>query len=95
MTRNEYGDTTGTPVAGTGISPGRKQATLAVEANAPRRLLGIQAASEYLGVSRFTLFDLVNAGRLKKVELDLGHRSVRRWLVDRTDLDRLIEASKV
>lgn len=59
------------------------------------RLLGLKAAAEYLGVSYWTLRDLVHSGALPRVRLTVGdHRDLRRVLVDRADLDRLVEASK-
>ena len=59
------------------------------------RLLDVTRAGRYLGVSSWTIRDLVSAGRLPRVRLPLaGDRECRRLLVDVRDLDRLIEAAK-
>jgi len=55
------------------------------------RLLDVAAAAEYLGVSRWTVRDLVERGSLARVALP----GVRRLLFDRCDLDMLIEASRL
>ena len=59
------------------------------------RLLDVAGAARYLSVSVWCVKDLLRAGRLPRVRLPLaGDRGVRRLLVDRADLDRLIESSK-
>src|SRR5262245_1964637 len=59
------------------------------------RLLDVEAAARYLGVSAWTIRDLDAAGHLPRVRLPLpGGKELRRLLFDRTDLDRLIERSK-
>ena len=59
------------------------------------RLLDVTAAGAYLGLSPWSIRDLVTAGRLRRVQLPLsGARQLRRLLFDRADLDRLIETSK-
>lgn len=55
------------------------------------RLLDLAAAAEYLGVSPWTVRDLVERGSLARVALP----RVRRLLFDRCDLDRLFEASRL
>ena len=55
------------------------------------RLLGVREAGEYLGVSPFTIRNMVRDGRLRAVPVP----GLKRILVDRVDLDRLIEAWKV
>jgi excisionase family DNA binding protein len=58
------------------------------------RLLGIEAAARYLGVSPWTVRDLVAAGQLKPVRLSLpSGKAVRRLLFDRLQLDLLVESS--
>ncbi len=58
------------------------------------RLLGIEAAGCYLGVSTWTVRDLVAAGQLKPVRLSLpSGKAVRRLLFDRVQLDLLVEAN--
>jgi len=55
------------------------------------RLLDVQAAGTYLGVSAWTIRDLVANGTLRRVAIPMpGGRDMRRVLVDREDLDRLI-----
>jgi excisionase family DNA binding protein len=55
------------------------------------RLLDVEAAAGYLGVSAWTVRDLVERGTLSRVALP----GVRRLLFDRCDLDRLIESSRL
>ena len=55
------------------------------------RLLDVEAAADYLGVSAWTVRDLVERGTLSRVALP----GVRRLLFDRCDLDRLIETSRL
>ena len=50
------------------------------------RLLGRQAAADYLGINPRTLERLVSSGRLAPVRLP----GVRRTLFERADLDRLV-----
>ena len=49
-------------------------------------LLGMGAAAQYLGVSRPTLWRMIQAGRLQKVELFAGSNRIRR-----ADLERICE----
>jgi hypothetical protein len=59
------------------------------------RLLGLRAAADYLGLSYWTLRDLVNAGTIRPVRLPLAAgRDLRRILLDRRDLDDLVDRSK-
>jgi excisionase family DNA binding protein len=62
------------------------------------RLLDLKAAATYLGLSYWTVRDLVIAGRLPSVKIPCPRsgdgRSIRRILVDRHDLDAFIEQSK-
>lgn len=58
--------------------------------SAPKRLLSITEAAEELGISAWTLRDLIAAGRLKAVQPP----GVRRIYLDRRDIDRAIEAWK-
>ena len=62
------------------------------------RLLNLSQAAAYLGVSYWTVRDLVANGTLPRVALPgvpSEARSVRRVLIDRGDLDRLIDRSKM
>lgn len=52
-------------------------------------LLGMGAAAEYLGVSRPTLWRMIQARRLEKVELFKGSHRIRR-----ADLERICERPK-
>lgn len=77
-----------TPI-NTGAAP-RAQATVA-----PARLLDVDGAARYLGVSKWTVKDLIDAGHLARVRLPGARdRDLRRLLVDVRDLDALINANK-
>ena len=54
------------------------------------RLLDVPAAAAYLGLSTWTVRDLIACGKLPRVRIG-ALRVVR---VDREDLDRLVERSK-
>ena len=60
----------------------------AIEPLVPR-LLGVESAGRYAGVSSWTIRSWIASGRLRQVDLKL-----RRVLVDRADLDALIERGK-
>jgi hypothetical protein len=61
----------------------------------PCRLLDLEAAAAYLGVSTWTVRDLEAAGVVKRVRVPLPDgRDLRKLLFDKTDLDRLIELWK-
>jgi hypothetical protein len=59
------------------------------------RLLDLNAAAYYLGLSYWTMRDLVQSGQVPTVRLPSPRardgRAIRRTLVDREDLDRLVE----
>jgi excisionase family DNA binding protein len=55
------------------------------------RLLDVEGAAGYLGVSAWTVRDLVERGSLSRVALP----GVRRLLFDRCDLDRLVDTSRL
>jgi hypothetical protein len=60
------------------------------------RLLGIGQAAAYLGLSPWTVRDLVAAGRLHPVRIPLSQgREVRRLLIDRLELDALVDQGRV
>lgn len=64
----------------------------------PVRLLSLDETAAYLGVSYWTVRDLVQAGRLPTVRLPhprSGRDSIRRILIDRKDVDQLIELSRM
>jgi excisionase family DNA binding protein len=62
------------------------------------RLLDLKAAAMYMGLSYWTVRDLVIAGRLPSVKIPRPRsgdgRTIRRILLDRYDLDEFIEQSK-
>jgi len=68
------------------------------EQHAGPRLSDLKAAATYLGLSYWTMRDLVIAGRLPTVKIPCPRsgdgRTIRRVLVDRHDLDAFIEQSK-
>ncbi len=61
------------------------------ETSVPPRLLGVRAAGAYLDVSPWTVRNMLRDGRLCPVRVP----GLTRVLVDRHDLDRLIEAWKL
>jgi len=56
----------------------------------PPRLLGVRAAGAYLGISPFTVRNMIRDGRLHVVRVP----GLTRVLIDRLDLDQLIEGWK-
>ncbi len=68
--------------------------SLSREPTVTPRLLSIQQAADFLGVSYWTMRDLLDNGTVKRVRLPVGRREVRRVLVDAKDLDRLVDAWK-
>jgi len=52
------------------------------------RLLTVKEAMSYLKIGRTTLYHLIKQGRIKPVKIG------KRTLIDKEDLDRLIEESK-
>jgi len=70
-----------------------------IQTDAPRaRLLDLKSAGAYLGVSYWTMRDLVFAGVIPSVKIPCPRtgdgRAIRRILVDRRDLDAFIEKNK-
>jgi excisionase family DNA binding protein len=55
-----------------------------------RRLMRLKAAADYLGLSPWRVRKLIQDGLLPAVVMNEGAP----WLVDRVDLDRLIELHK-
>jgi hypothetical protein len=86
---------------GQSAAPSRLKATVA----AWPRLLSIEQAAQYLGVSYWTVREFINDGSIKAVPLprpdtlrqrerrSLGD-TVRRLLIDRLDLDALVDTWK-
>jgi excisionase family DNA binding protein len=54
----------------------------------------VAGAAAYLSVSVWTVRDLIAAGQLARVRLEVAGRELRRVLVDRADLDALITEGK-
>jgi len=62
---------------------------------APPRLLGVEAAAHYLGrLSPRSVRTLIDTGIIHRVRVPLGDGELRRVLVDRLELDVLIEQWK-
>jgi excisionase family DNA binding protein len=58
-------------------------------------LLSIDEVGIYLGVSPWTIRDLVAAGQLRPVRLPgIGGKEIRRLLFDRHQLDQLVESAQ-
>ena len=62
------------------------------ESSAAARLLTLRQAADYLAVSYWTVRGWVEAGKLRAVRLPGDGRLVR---IERRELDRLIEQSRV
>jgi len=59
------------------------------------RLLDVAGAAAYLSLKPGTIRALVHGGVLRRVRIPLpDHGELRRVLLDRSDLDRLVEVSK-
>ncbi len=71
------------------VNTGAERRTQARLASVPPRLLSVEQAAAYLGVSRRVIWGLLESGELHRVRIPLGHRDVRRTLIDVKDLDRL------
>jgi len=77
----------------------RKERTMVTESVAPAaRLLNLKAAGTYLGLSYWTLRDLVVAGHIPSIKIPCPRArdgsTLRRILIDRKDLDSFIERNK-
>jgi excisionase family DNA binding protein len=76
----------------------RRQSRNSAAAEITPRLLNLNQAAEYLGISYWSVRDLVQSGMLASVKLPAPRardgRSIRRTLIDRQDLDQLIELWK-
>ena len=93
----KFGHVSGTSHPENRMNSGSKKGAVAYQAvvPVPPRLLEVDDAAAYLGVSSWTVRDLEAAGTLRRVSIPAeGGRDLRRVLFDRNDLDRLIEAWK-
>ena len=92
--KTQFGHTTDSANVGEFARGGSKSGTPAY-CTMPCRLLDLESAAAYLGVSPWTVRDLEAAGVLKRVRVPLPDgRDLRKLLFDKTDLDRLIELWK-
>ncbi len=90
----ESGHVPGTSPAGRGVNGGDPGGALAVQAIVPR-LLSLEAAALYLGVSTWTIRDLEAAGVLPRVRIPLPNGGeLRKVLFDVKDIDNCIEVWK-
>ncbi len=97
MSSDTGGDIPGMPPTQPSETNGRDdRRALARRAGGPwGRLLGLDDAAHYLGVSTWTVRELEWAGVLPRVRIPLGNwKELRKLLFDREDLDRLVEAWK-
>lgn len=58
------------------------------EKKLPKRLYSIEDAAVYLSISPWTVRSLIHNGKLKRVSFS------RRVLIDKADLDKLIDSNK-
>ncbi len=73
-----------------------KAVVIEVEKSEPR-LLDLAAAAAYLSISRSAIRHLVDGGHLSRVHLPSIGRSqnrLDRFLIDKVDLDAIVERSK-
>jgi excisionase family DNA binding protein len=77
-------------------SKAKKNGGKDTESNA--RLLSLQRAAQYMGLSYWTIRDLVDTGKIPTVRIPCPRsrdgRMIRRVLIDRQDLDKMIEQFK-
>jgi hypothetical protein len=114
-TKPECGHSAGTVASESLVRQGRQRGDAAQEAVAPQRLkatvaawprlLSVEQAAQYLGISYWTVREFINDGSIKVVPLPrpetlrqrerraLGD-TVRRVLIDRHDLDALVDTWK-
>ena len=87
------GHNTGIDEANVGVNAATERGAPVSQAIAPvpPRLLDLEAAAAYLGVSPWTVRDLEAIGTLRRVSIPVGNKDLRKLLFDRVDLDELIE----
>ena len=77
-----------------GAGKGQRWSTLALRTIVPR-LMSLGQAALYLGVSPWTVRDLIANGTLARVRVPLTNgKELRKLLIDKEDLDRVIGAWK-
>ena len=90
----ECGHTSGTVTMKPRANSGSHDGT-AVQTTIVPRLLDLQGAATYLGLSAWTVRDLEQSGILARVRIPLPNAGeLRKLLFDRSDLDQLIERWK-
>jgi hypothetical protein len=97
--RSAFGHSAGIATAQTQAGSRPARSTTDVQTDAPRaRLLDLKSAGAYLGVSYWTMRDLVFGGAIPSVKIPCPRardgRVIRRILVDRRDLDTFIDNNK-
>jgi len=92
--KGQSGHASGTSPSDPRVSSGSERGALAVTAIEPR-LLSLEDAARYLGVSPWTVRELEWSGVLPRVRIPLGNgKELRKLLFDREDLNRLIDRWK-
>ena len=92
--KGQSGHAPGTSPSDPRVSSGSERGALAVIAIEPR-LLSLEDAARYLGVSPWTVRELEWSGVLPRVRIPFGNgKELRKLLFDREDLDRLIDRWK-
>ncbi len=92
--KGQSGHAPGTSPSDPRVSSGSERGALAVIAIEPR-LLSLEDAARYLGVSPWTVRELEWSGVLPRIRIPLGNgKELRKLLFDREDLDRLIDRWK-
>jgi len=95
----DSGHSSGMTMAEPQARPRATKGVTDVQTDAPRaRLLDLKSAGAYLGVSYWTMRDLVFGGIIPSVKIPCPRagdgRAIRRILADRCDLDTFIENNK-
>ncbi len=92
--KGQSGHAPGTSPSEPRVSSGSERGALAVIAIEPR-LLSLEDAARYLGVSPWTVRELEWSGVLPRIRIPLGNgKELRKLLFDREDLNRLIDRWK-
>jgi hypothetical protein len=97
MGQQDHGHSAGTAAQETQARSGEKHGAAVTTTVVPvmARLLDLDSAALYLGVSSWTVRDLEASGILARVRIPLPHHGeLRKLLFDKADLDRLIECWK-
>ena len=88
------GHVAGIAPAEVGVGKGPRWSALALSAIVPC-LMSLEQAALYIGLSPWTVRDLIANGTLARVKVPLMNgKELRRLLIDKEDLDRVIEGWK-